>query len=1388
MKSLYNLLILLLFTASPLISGNLFQPDAEDSSFKLKIDQIQKLITSGEYFSFDETIKLEEKAYKFSIEKSNFSHSNTIFKTNHTNEFKVPEGFYLKGEIRGDNASTLSISIIGDKVFGFVEVDSKAYVLHKIADNNYIFSYVDKEKSPLEDYCKNGLLEENLLFEEELLKLYRQFDNRKKADNKVHKLASRRTVRVALECDNELFQLLNQDSIMIAQYALGLWSSVNTIYVRDANVQIAVPYFNLWTKTDPYTGFTPEVILNQFKSYWVTNNPYDDRSVASILSGHIGHGGLAWVGKLCNKFFGYSFMSLYGTYSYPSLDYYWDLHVTTHELGHNIGLVHTHNCNWNPPIDSCYEAESGDCFTQTVPTTGTIMSYCHNIAGGSVDLHFHDRCVPIIQASVNQALCTPMINTPSLSIKKSYLTCSNTGVMIGGEASGGTPPYSYEWISGSYISIHDTNFTFVNPKQTDDYILRVRDANNFEAFDTTLVKVTQAPEAIISGDLEICEDHFYSFSTPYDDEYVYQWEYGEANNRYPDTSNYVELKWSEPGEKIIKVIVSQRDGVCVDTAMAKVIVQEIGMEDIIGAETICQYSKFEYSTPVNSDLNYFWRVFHAEKVNASMHLCEARFDTLGTATLRLIVENRITGCMDSTDFEVEVMPQPVAEIESEDIVCEYSEITITTPMPDFEVNNSWTISNGDIVEENDSTLVVKTGKKGILIVGLKTENSDQTCSDSTTKTISVFKPIAPEILGIEGDICINELLEVYTKPLVEYNFQWSAAVSEIEYQENERCGFRFLESGTHEIRMILEHKESGCTDTSYASVTVLPGPPLPKVEGSMEVCRGTEYQYKSEFDNSIKYKWFAKDGIIIGEDDKFVVDVKWTGDNPQLDLVVEDPSTSCTSTASYLIDYYPTPDVDIKGIFYICDFEKEYRYDILSDSGYEVDLNVTGGTIVSQTTSTFTVSWSEEVDYHSIDIEFEDANYGCSYHYNYPISTSANEIYKIIGNDTLCYNQSYNYKISIDDQVSEINWYFGGEYIGNKTIQNLSLMQSGILKAEITFNNNCIAEIEKALTLNPQSGIITIDGPNESCVDCREIYEINTLPNDFDFSYEVSGGYVYTEHGNKIEIVWDNAPGGSLTVNSDFSNSACPTSSEMYISVSEEAILDFNLPESICQNDTLLLKTGHLNYDVMWKSENGIITNPKAHTSLIYWQNAGSDKITLIKESKDGSFKDSISKQILVHPIPDIPIISADGQNASSSSCEGNCTFQWYYEDMPIADANSPTLVMIDDGYYKVEHISDNGCSSVSEPYLYEGTGVNENYISENFNLMPNPNTGSFVLKSDVKIKNIEIYNSIGLLVFSKDFDNHSHECKISNSQFVSGMYYISINGGIYRTTFIVKK
>ena len=138
--------------------------------------------------------------------------------------------------------------------------------------------------------------------------------------------------------------------------------------------------------------------LDEMQAYWQANRGDVTRTLAAHFSSQ-SFGGLAWRNTLCTSSLGYSVSGVYGISPQSGQPLVWDAKVFAHELGHNFSSQHTH-CyageGGNPsPVDACWNSESS-CWSGTVDlpgvgsltggTTGsgngTIMSYCHQIAGG----------------------------------------------------------------------------------------------------------------------------------------------------------------------------------------------------------------------------------------------------------------------------------------------------------------------------------------------------------------------------------------------------------------------------------------------------------------------------------------------------------------------------------------------------------------------------------------------------------------------------------------------------------------------------------------------------------------------------------------------------------------------------------------------------------------------------------------------------------------------------------------------------------------------------------------------------------------------------------------------------------------------------------------------
>jgi len=218
-----------------------------------------------------------------------------------------------------------------------------------------------------------------------------------------------RAAFVAIDCDYEYGQLFD-NLADAAVYAIELLGAISSIYERDLQVRLYVPYLRVWsTSNDPYTVDNVQVLLSELRSHWIVNMSSVQRDIVHLLSGQPGRAGLANVNVLCDDTYGYGVSSgIIGAFPRPlpandsgPVDTF-DIKLVAHEMGHQFGSPHTH-C-YNPPIDYCGQSFD-DCWTGTFQCQqGTLMSYCDRtecVGTGGKDLRFHERVVTRIRQSVD---------------------------------------------------------------------------------------------------------------------------------------------------------------------------------------------------------------------------------------------------------------------------------------------------------------------------------------------------------------------------------------------------------------------------------------------------------------------------------------------------------------------------------------------------------------------------------------------------------------------------------------------------------------------------------------------------------------------------------------------------------------------------------------------------------------------------------------------------------------------------------------------------------------------------------------------------------------------------------------------------------------------------
>jgi hypothetical protein len=157
--------------------------------------------------------------------------------------------------------------------------------------------------------------------------------------------------------------------------ALAIVNMINGIYETDLGLTNRVVVQRTHTASDPYTTTDAGGLLDEFRSEFAANvaTAYDD---ALLFSGRNFDGsivGIAWVDATCTPF-------RYGVNQYLNQDAYLTSLIAAHELGHNLGAVHsTDGGLMSPSINPAVDYFSASSKAQ-------IASYVNGSGGGCLSL------------------------------------------------------------------------------------------------------------------------------------------------------------------------------------------------------------------------------------------------------------------------------------------------------------------------------------------------------------------------------------------------------------------------------------------------------------------------------------------------------------------------------------------------------------------------------------------------------------------------------------------------------------------------------------------------------------------------------------------------------------------------------------------------------------------------------------------------------------------------------------------------------------------------------------------------------------------------------------------------------------------------------------------
>ncbi len=396
---------LLVNRSSTLRSANIENEVKSAGIYKVDLAQLQYIQAESPELlhlsipGYQQQQKFDLQLFKADVFTDEFQ---VIAASDRSQSFPYEKGEYYWGIIDGDQQSIASLAFHGNEMSGFLYKSGETFNIGKLRD---------------------GTIDEYIIFKESDLRVGSPLGC--EVDDTKHVLTDRikdrsrvenpnNCVNMYIEVDYDIF--VGKGGVQqAADYVNAAFSQVAILYANES-INFRVNEILVWDIVDPYTGTSTSNYLSQFRS----NLGGVFNGDLAHLVGYQGSGGIAYVDVLCNKSYGVGYSDINSSFNNVPT-YSWTVEVLTHEIGHNLGSRHTHNCVWNgnnTAIDRCGPAAGYDAAAcnadAPIPNAGTIMSYCHLVGGVGIDfnLGFGPQPGDLIRNRVYNASCLTACSDP----------------------------------------------------------------------------------------------------------------------------------------------------------------------------------------------------------------------------------------------------------------------------------------------------------------------------------------------------------------------------------------------------------------------------------------------------------------------------------------------------------------------------------------------------------------------------------------------------------------------------------------------------------------------------------------------------------------------------------------------------------------------------------------------------------------------------------------------------------------------------------------------------------------------------------------------------------------------------------------------------------------
>jgi hypothetical protein len=327
---------------------------------------------------------------------------------------------------------------------------------------------------------------------------------------------------------------------------------------------------------------------------------------------------------------------------------------------------------------------------------------------------------------------------------------------------------------------------------------------------------------ITSGSDTICEFEICEYICNIDNNVNYEWIVVNGTIISGQGTNKIIIQWNSYGVGLLKLCQKFKSNNCSDTVRMEIYIMPLPKPDITGMKESCLNDILSYNCIKPANTKNKWEITDAKIIGSSTDdEVKIEFNKIGEAKLKLIQENTITACKDSTEIKVKVFDIPKPKIIKTVSPVLSNQETEYTSNFDMDVLIIWIVEGGDIINGQGLEIIkVKWRDTTQGKISLIHYNTKTGCSDTVSQIIDIILNPNLAILGSK-DVCVDEISGFSTSNNKDYNYKWQLEFGEIigdSTSNNMKAVWH--KSGKDYLKMIYKHKTYNLSDSIIMEINI----------------------------------------------------------------------------------------------------------------------------------------------------------------------------------------------------------------------------------------------------------------------------------------------------------------------------------------------------------------------------------------------------------------------------------------------------------------------------------------------------------------------------------------------------------------------------------------